>query len=262
MATVAFVRTARTREPKQAVSHVLTDPASTSCRQVQGCRSLHASLRQFVQEERFTGDNKYNTRDPDLGRQEARRAVRFKSLPPILQMHLKRFEYDVETGGMHKLQQAFSFPTRLRMHRFMARGATLQPPPDYTLHAVLSHVGDAGGGHYISYVRPRGSRQWYEFDDTRVTKVPEDVAVRQQFGGSHSRRSGWLGMGAAPNAYMLVYVRADLAAAGGELIDEALPPEVRAAFERQLGRGTREEEDSRPTAHAAAGAAEDDDLFL
>jgi hypothetical protein len=136
-----------------------------------------------------------------------------------VQVHLKRFEYDVESGTMRKLQQAFSFPTRLSLARFMAdsaRNGAGAPPPEYELHAVLSHGGDAGSGHYIAYVRPRGTAQWWEFDDTRVRQVEEHVAVKQQFGGRHSpvntRSGGGLfGFGGGPmNAYMLVYVRRDL----------------------------------------------------
>ena len=136
-----------------------------------------------------------------------------------VQVHLKRFEYDVESGSMRKLQQAFSFPTRLSLARFMAeraRNGAGTPPPEYELHAVLSHGGDAGSGHYIAYVRPRGTAQWWEFDDTRVRQVEEHVAVKQQFGGRHSpvntRSGGGLfGFGGGPmNAYMLVYVRRDL----------------------------------------------------
>ena len=41
----------------------------------------------------------------ELGRQDAKRAVRFQRLPPVLQLHLKRFEYDAHTGSMSKLQQ-------------------------------------------------------------------------------------------------------------------------------------------------------------
>ena len=104
--------------------------------QVAGCANVHASLRQFVREEVLKGDNAYNTRDPQYGRQEARRAVRFKRLPPILQLHLKRFEYDVERGDLCKLQTEFAFPTRLKLHKYMAKGAR-------------------GGGD-------GGGRQWYE----------------------------------------------------------------------------------------------------
>ena len=129
--------------------------------QVQGCASLYASLREFVREQELTGQNRFNTRREDLGRQDARRGARFKQLPPVLQLHLKRFEYDTQSGSMRKLQSEFRFPTALRLHRFMRRGWQGSQPeqrPDYTLYAVLSHVGDIGSGHYVAYVRPLGER--------------------------------------------------------------------------------------------------------
>ena len=211
-------------------------------------------------------------------------------------MHLKRFEYDVESGSMRKLQQAFSFPTRLSLARFMAesaRNGAGAPPPEYELHAVLSHGGDAGSGHYIAYVRPRGTAQWWEFDDTRVRQVEEHVAVKQQFGGRHSpvntRNGGGLfGFGGGPmNAYMLVYVRRDLivardgagapsssaaTAASGDVTEprlgdvteprsgdvteprSALAPEVRAAFERELGLRSRRRRAATPAVASAASA--------
>ena len=73
---------------------------------VLGCGGLRASLGSFVREEKLSGDNRYNTRRPELGRQEARRGARLKSVPPVLQLHLKRFEYDARSGEMLKLQQA------------------------------------------------------------------------------------------------------------------------------------------------------------
>jgi len=211
-------------------------------------------------------------------------------------VHLKRFEYDVESGSMRKLQQAFSFPTRLSLARFMAesaRNGAGAPPPEYELHAVLSHGGDAGSGHYIAYVRPRGTAQWWEFDDTRVRQVEEHVAVKQQFGGRHSpvntRNGGGLfGFGGGPmNAYMLVYVRRDLivardgagapsssaaTAASGDVTEprlgdvteprsgdvteprSALAPEVRAAFERELGLRSRRRRAATPAVASAASA--------
>ncbi|KAL1508507.1 hypothetical protein AB1Y20_004608 [Prymnesium parvum] len=205
--------------------------------QVHGCSSLQASLREFVREQVLSGPNAYNTRREDLGRQEARRGVRFKTLPPVLLMHLKRFDYDVSTGDMRKLQSEFKFPTLLRLHRFMReRPAQGDPSPTYVLYGVLSHVGGAGCGHYVSYVRPLGQRQWYEFDDTRVRPVLEEVAVRRQFGGGHSQGGGMLGMGAAPNAYMLVYVRQEEALKATEVDEGLLPSDVRKHFEQSLRR--------------------------
>jgi hypothetical protein len=34
-----------------------------------------------------------------------------------LQLHLKRFEYDTATGEMRKLDDAFAFPTTLKLRR-------------------------------------------------------------------------------------------------------------------------------------------------
>ena len=243
--------------------------------QVQGCPSLHHSLRDFVKEETLKGDNAYNTRDPTFGKQEARRGVRFKSLPPILLLHLKRFEYDYASGDLQKLQTEFTFPTRLKLHRYMARqgaerGKKLDdfprgsrgraPPasPDYELCAVLSHVGEFGSGHYVSYVQPSGGRQWYEFDDTRVTAVREEVAVRQQYGGRFGKSGGMWGR-AKPNAYMLAYVRRDVRAGGCEPTGDVLPADVRKAFDRTL-RG-----EAAPARGVAASILEEDpaadDLF-
>ena len=71
----------------------------------------------------------------------------------------------------------------------MAEGAGGgRPAPVYRLHAVLSHVGNAHAGHYVAYVHSRERKRWYKFDDTRVTEVPEDAAVKGQFGGEYGGR--------------------------------------------------------------------------
>ena len=56
---------------------------------------------------------------------------------------------------MSKLQTEFSFPTRLKLARYLAKGVDGRSLPgggQYELHAVLSHEGDAGSGHYRAYV--------------------------------------------------------------------------------------------------------------
>lgn len=203
--------------------------------QVSGCSSLMDSFRHFVAEEKLDGANRYRT--PEHGRQDARKGARFTQLPPVLQLHLKRFEYDAATGMMQKLQQAFTFPTTLRLRSFLAKGAADgRPAPVYRLYAVLSHAGDVGSGHYVAYVRPLGSDQWYEFDDTRVRKVPEEAAVKAQYGGEYSRnKKGFFNMGAPPNAYMLTYVRENTVreckAAGSQSPGAGLPASVLRRFE-------------------------------
>ena len=56
--------------------------------QVRGCPDLHASLqRQFSGEETLEGENEYDAGHAGYGRQEARRGVRFRTLPPVLNLH-------------------------------------------------------------------------------------------------------------------------------------------------------------------------------
>jgi len=43
--------------------------------------------------------------------------VLFKSLPPVLELHLRRFEYDFATDAMAKINERFEFPTTLDMDR-------------------------------------------------------------------------------------------------------------------------------------------------
>jgi len=224
--------------------------------QVSGCGSLMDSFRHLIAEEKLTGENRYKT--PSHGRQEARKGARFTSLPPVLQLHLKRFEYDPSSGMMRKLQQAFTYPTRLKLGGFLAKGADkAAPSPVYRLYAVLSHAGNVGSGHYVAYVRPLGSDQWYEFDDTRVRAVSEEAAVKAQYGGDYSRaKRGFFDMGAPPNAYMLTYVREstvrEAKCGGAQPPGDGLSAALVRRFEQQAKGGARQKGRSAVRARGAA----------
>ncbi len=45
-------------------------------------------------------------------------------------------------------------------------------PPLYDLVAVVNHLGSAYGGHYIAAALNIKEKQWYKYDDTRVTPIP------------------------------------------------------------------------------------------
>ena len=127
---------------------------------VQGCGGLRASLGSFVREEKLSGDNRYNTRRPELGRQEARRGARLKSVPPVLQLHLKRFEYDARSGEMLKLQQvrARHVCTR-RVHGMCTACMYTACARCIDAHAVASSAGSLQAApNQAAYRQPTGSR--------------------------------------------------------------------------------------------------------
>ncbi|XP_004502025.1 ubiquitin C-terminal hydrolase 13-like isoform X2 [Cicer arietinum] len=152
---------------------------------VKGCRDVYASFDKYVEVERLEGDNKYHAEQ--YGLQDAKKGVLFIDFPPVLQLQLKRFEYDFMRDTMVKINDRYEFPLQLDLDR--ENGKYLSPDADrsvrnlYTLHSVLVHSGGVHGGHYYAFIRPTLSEQWYKFDDERVTKEDNKRALEEQYGG-------------------------------------------------------------------------------
>ncbi|KAL3828639.1 hypothetical protein ACJIZ3_017441 [Penstemon smallii] len=184
---------------------------------VKGCHDVYASFNKYVEVENLDGDNKYHAEQ--YGLQDAKKGVLFTDFPPVLQLHLKRFEYDFVRDIMVKINDRYEFPLQLDLD--IDNGKYLSPEADrrvrnlYTLHSVLVHSGGVHGGHYYAFIRPTLSSQWYKFDDERVTKEDMNKALEELYGGEeeHLMQTN-LGINNTPfkftkhsNAYMLVYVR-------------------------------------------------------
>ncbi|KAJ7528132.1 hypothetical protein O6H91_16G085500 [Diphasiastrum complanatum] len=183
---------------------------------VKGCKDVYASFDKYVEVEKLEGDNKYHAEQ--YGLQDARKGVLFIDFPPVLQLQLKRFEYDFTRDTMVKINDRYEFPLQLDLDR--EDGKYLSPDADrsvrnlYTLHSVLVHSGGVHGGHYYAFIRPTLSDQWYKFDDERVTKEETKRALEEQYGGEEELPQTNPGFNNPPfkftkysNAYMLVYIR-------------------------------------------------------
>ncbi|XP_078172392.1 ubiquitin C-terminal hydrolase 12-like isoform X4 [Carex rostrata] len=183
---------------------------------VKGCRDVYASFDKYVEVERLEGDNKYHAEQ--LGLQDAKKGVLFLDFPPVLQLQLKRFEYDYMRDTMVKINDRYEFPLQLDLDK--DDGKYLAPDADrsvrnlYTLHSVLVHSGGVHGGHYYAFIRPSLSDQWFKFDDERVTKEDIKKALEEQYGGEEELPQLNPGFNNTPfkftkysNAYMLVYIR-------------------------------------------------------
>ncbi|KAL8474682.1 hypothetical protein ACS0TY_031211 [Phlomoides rotata] len=68
---------------------------------MKGCKDIYASFDKYVEVERLEGDNKYHAEQHGL--QDARKGVLFIDFPPVLQLQLKRFEYDFVRDTMVKV---------------------------------------------------------------------------------------------------------------------------------------------------------------
>ncbi|GAU14502.1 hypothetical protein TSUD_250440 [Trifolium subterraneum] len=183
---------------------------------VKGCPDVYASFDKYVEVERLEGDNKYHAEQ--YGLQDAKKGVLFIDFPPVLQLQLKRFEYDFMRDTMVKINDRYEFPLQLDLDR--DNGKYLSPDADrnvrnlYTLHSVLVHSGGVHGGHYYAFIRPTLSDLWYKFDDERVTKEDPKRVLEEQYGGEEELPQTNPGFNNTPfkftkysNAYMLVYIR-------------------------------------------------------
>ena len=176
---------------------------------LQGKKTLDDCLADFTKEEKLTGDNQYHcagceskqaslvqwfseiltlsvnfktfwifdflskqhlTDDHDVNSsQDATRCVRLKELPPVLNLQLNRFIFDMQTGNKKKLNSQVQFPEELDMSKFLRQpeGSNM-----YHLTGVLMHVGsDANHGHYLAHIQEAHTADWYKFSDVQVERL-------------------------------------------------------------------------------------------
>lgn len=139
-------------------------------------RNIVDALRHLTNPESLRGD--FNSpRGKDVS---ATKQVFIESLPPVLILHLKRFQFDAEGNGTVKIWKKIGYPLELEIPReVLSRSKrTAGTLPKYRLIAAVYHHGkNASGGHYTADVRRQDGTEWIRLDDTVIRRVrSEDVA--------------------------------------------------------------------------------------
>uniref|UniRef100_A0A1A9WVR8 Ubiquitin carboxyl-terminal hydrolase 7 n=1 Tax=Glossina brevipalpis TaxID=37001 RepID=A0A1A9WVR8_9MUSC len=163
-------------------------------------KDILESFQDYVAPINLEGENKYDT--GRYGLQEASKNINFMSFPPVLHLHLMRFQYDPITDSYIRHNDRLQFYEQINLDDFLQTEAGVNA--DYVLHAVLAHSDDNHGGHYVVFVNPKCDGKWYKFDDDVVYNCKKVEAIELNYGGIdndlsfHAKRN---------NAYMLVYIR-------------------------------------------------------
>lgn len=137
-------------------------------------RTLNDSLKQYFEEERLTGCDKYECSNCNE-KVEATMHTVVQKAPNILAILLKRFDVEirVEAGRFSsvtkKIDDYISFPEHLYIEDFISN-----IPPDakvhYKLSSVLVHHGRTPtSGHYYAFVNNKGT--WYKKNDEHSTQA-------------------------------------------------------------------------------------------
>lgn len=146
----------------------------------QHVRNIIDALKTLTRPEALRGNFNMQKRDQSV---LATKQVFIDTLPPILILHLKRFQYD-DKNGPQKIWKEVGYPLELELPKEMfsrqqRKEYELGGTPKYRLTAVVYHHGpNASGGHYTVDVRRQDGTEWVRLDDTKITRIrDEDVAA-------------------------------------------------------------------------------------
>ena len=188
--------------------------------------NIHESLKNYFKTEIMDGDNKINCEQCKIKRTCHKHLI-FKSLPNILVIALKRFEFDYNTMLKYKLNKYFEFPYKLDMKDYLIENHR-ETNTEYELTGITIHFGVSDFGHYYDLIKgPDG--KWYKFNDISVSEFKEEEIPREAFGekdifeedSNKEKENG------KNSAYILIYKKKNF---GSDNIDKkiksdlALPP--------------------------------------
>lgn len=187
--------------------------------------NIQDGLRGLKNVEKLEGDNKY--RCEKHGLVNAIKGSSISHLPPVLTVLLKRFSIDYNTGESKKINDRYTFSefidvtcekhtgqnaesekTNLEDIKKVFEGSAPLLEDSihkdaknkrYKLFGVVVHSGAVADGHYYCYLNIDG---WFKFNDTIVTRVSEDEAIFDNFGGFHPYKLNEK----IYSAYLLIYV--------------------------------------------------------
>ncbi|CAG8597425.1 7495_t:CDS:10 [Ambispora leptoticha] len=151
---------------------------------------LQDCLASFCAIENLTGSNRYECeRCKKLN--DCQKTLRIKRLPESLCIQLKRFRRDYFSS---KITTHVQFPMEdLEMRPYCkdknanadmheSQNDDSMEVTKYDLYALVHHRGGLGGGHYIAYAKNPIDNNWYEFDDTYVTKkTPLEISRTEAY---------------------------------------------------------------------------------
>ncbi|XP_061827979.1 ubiquitin carboxyl-terminal hydrolase 16 isoform X2 [Nerophis lumbriciformis] len=183
------------QDPDQAFQTLASRPAPDQ----QEC-SVESCLFHFTQEETLSHNNSLLcvtcSRDKAAGSKkkvytEALKQMLISTPPPVLTLHLKRFQ---QNGySICKVNRHVPFPLLLDIAPFCALKCKNVPEGEsqmlYSLYGIVEHSGTMRSGHYTAYVKvpPHGSGRhvagggsWFHVSDTSVQPTSESKVQSSQ----------------------------------------------------------------------------------
>lgn len=158
---------------------------------------------QYCRDEVLEGDNQYYCEHCG-SKQNAIRRVKFTKVPPLLNIQLSRYIFDMKTFAKKKVSDKVLLPRQITVQ------ADTEDPSNpgkraYLLCAVMIHRGkSAYSGHYVAQAMDWTTGYWFDFNDTHV-KLLKD-GPESSFDPSKNSGRAPRGVTGSGDAYNLYYV--------------------------------------------------------
>ncbi|CAH8357429.1 unnamed protein product [Eruca vesicaria subsp. sativa] len=160
--------------------------------------TLSGCLDLFTRSEKLGPDQKLNCQSCG-DKRESSKQMSIRRLPPLLCLHVKRFEHSLTRKASRKIDSYLQYPFRLNMspylsssiigkrfgnrmfafdgegeyHHHDGSSSSLSSSAEFEIFAVVTHSGMLASGHYVTYLRLKGL--WYRCDDAWINEVEEEV---------------------------------------------------------------------------------------
>ncbi|PLW54392.1 hypothetical protein PCANC_04794 [Puccinia coronata f. sp. avenae] len=130
--------------------------------------SVTSALKAYHKFDRLRGANQYKC-DTCKCLRDAKKSMSVFSAPPILTLHLKRFNF-----RGRKINKRVNFEDSLDLKPAMSNESDIT---GYKLYAVVCHRGQSNkSGHYYAHVKASNGK-WYVADDSTIESIPDSRAV-------------------------------------------------------------------------------------
>ncbi|ESO08817.1 hypothetical protein HELRODRAFT_109869, partial [Helobdella robusta] len=138
------------------------------------CCTLDDCFNAFTQKEQLSEDNAWFCVHCGKRQRETTKNILISSYPNILVVHLKRFKHD--SSRRTKLNTFVRFPIKnLNLSDYISDDSA--DDHTYDLFAVCNHYGSLTDGHYTAFCLNPLTKEWYHYNDLRVTKMTENEVV-------------------------------------------------------------------------------------
>ena len=138
--------------------------------------SIYTCIEQYLKAEPLTGENAYES-EIDHKKYDAIKTIYFESLPPILFLHLKRFNQN-QTKSCIKI----TYDSDLNLSNYFSNSNDIDT--NYSLYSVIVHEGEIDNGHYLIYIKNFSTNKWFKYNDNIVYQVKNEKEVfDDNFGG-------------------------------------------------------------------------------